>query len=104
MLNSVVWTDRNKGEMVLAQLTAGREPGLMKLIGQARPASVDRHVSLEESRTLVSGMPALCAVWKACRIFREAMTGPKCFGKLAVASRFNPSMDCALPSSATRRA
>jgi HEAT repeat protein len=42
MLNSVVWTDRNKGEMVLAQLTAGREPGLMKLIGKrARPALID---------------------------------------------------------------
>jgi hypothetical protein len=42
MLNSVVWTDRNKGEMVLAQLTAGREPGLMKIIGKrARPALID---------------------------------------------------------------
>jgi hypothetical protein len=42
MLNSVVWSDRNKGEMVLAQLTAGREPGLMKFIGKrARPALID---------------------------------------------------------------
>jgi hypothetical protein len=34
MLNSVVWTDLNKGLMVLTQLTAGREPGLMKYIGE----------------------------------------------------------------------
>lgn len=42
MLNSVVWTDRNKGLMVLVQLTSGREPGLMEFIGkQARPALID---------------------------------------------------------------
>jgi hypothetical protein len=42
MLNSVVWTDRNKGLMVLAQLTAGREPGLMKFIGErTRLALID---------------------------------------------------------------
>jgi hypothetical protein len=42
MLNSLIWSDLNKGLMVLAQLTAGREPGLMKLIGtRARPALID---------------------------------------------------------------
>lgn len=42
LLNSVVWTDRNKGLMVLAQLTAGREPRLMKFVGKrARPALIE---------------------------------------------------------------
>jgi hypothetical protein len=42
LLNSVVWTDRNKGLMVLTQLTAGREPGLMKFVGKlARPALIE---------------------------------------------------------------
>jgi len=42
MLNSVVWTDLNKGLMVLTQLTTGREPNLMKFIGEhARLALID---------------------------------------------------------------
>jgi len=42
MLNSVVWTDLNKGLMVLMQLTSSREPGLMKLMRtQARRALID---------------------------------------------------------------
>jgi hypothetical protein len=42
MLNSVVWTDLNKGLMVLAQLTAGRDPGLLKLVGErARQPLID---------------------------------------------------------------
>jgi hypothetical protein len=42
MLNSMVWTDRNKGIMVLTQLTSSREPKLMKLVGKrAQPALID---------------------------------------------------------------
>ena len=42
MLNSVVWTDLNKADMVLMQLTASREPGLIKLLRErARPALID---------------------------------------------------------------
>jgi hypothetical protein len=42
MLNSMVWTDRNKGVMVLTQLTATREAGLMTLLRvNAREALID---------------------------------------------------------------
>jgi len=42
LLNSVTWTDRNKGLFVLMQLTAGRDPELLKYVDQrARPALID---------------------------------------------------------------
>ncbi len=42
MLNSVIWTDRNKGVFVLMQLTAGRDPALLEFARKhARPALID---------------------------------------------------------------
>lgn len=42
MLNSVVWTDRNKASLALLQLTTRRDPGLLALLrAKALPALVD---------------------------------------------------------------
>jgi hypothetical protein len=47
MLNSGTWTDRNKGALLLAELTAGRNPGLLAKI---RAAALDSLIEMASWR------------------------------------------------------
>jgi hypothetical protein len=63
MMNSVVWTDRNKGSFVLMSLSASSDPALLgRLRRDALPALID-----------MCGWSNLGHAWSACVILQRAL-------------------------------